>query len=414
MVWKERNKKVLKILNVPPILRLPVEIRDEIYRELLIAAKVRDEETEKLYLKPAIVRVNKQIHKESSRVLYEENAWILIRMNWCDFVGSLVGFENPIVSHSPYGHLDGFFRKPALQIDVKRLPSRNPYAGASILFDAYSMSQVLRCLIDLDLQGWVRFSVQFNPGMSKLPIIRDDMLFSLRYIRGFREAIVSGIDESTAKELATLMMTPVKSVDEYLERADAYQKLGDQRLARGHPTDADWMYVEGANYIKWAKESQIWRLPDYNWQTSKELSHKFSTMFIKSALCDIENGDLDVALDKLNTILGHGQYLSESQIAKARYHSGLALLKQGKDGWALRYFTRALDAQPEDEGAAEEIRKIQSRRETTDLHRKYPNYRRCFLAPGHTCYLMQMRENAAQLTAEFASLSISSIATQAH
>ena len=414
-MWlKKWNKKTSKVSKVPPILRLPRELRDEIYRELLLAAKVRDEVTEKVYLKPAIIRVNKQIHEESSRVLYKENAWVLIRMNWCGLVGSLLMQGYPIVSHSPYGHLDGFVRKPALQVNVQIPGSRNPYAGASILLDAYSAHTFFRCFTNFYIPESVNFSVRFNPGMRKMPAVRDEIIPRLRDIRGSGKACVTGIDESTGNELVTLMMTPVDSLDEDLEPAATDQIQEALQPALEKSTHAGCIYLQGISYVNWEKERQIWGLPAYSSRHYVGNTRRHSTAYINSAIRLIRNGDLELALDMLNTVIGHGLYLTDSQKARARYYSGLALLQQGRDDWALEEFGEALIAQPGHEGAEKEIKRTELRSQTTDLGEWHPNVRKCLLPPGERCCWVRTREQAAMPFAIFYPLHVSRLLDPRH
>ncbi|CAM1508379.1 Fc.00g052270.m01.CDS01 [Cosmosporella sp. VM-42] len=68
---------------LPAFLRIPMEVREEIYRNLLVAAKpvlvragwTRIYEREKPCLDTSILRVNKQINQEAVRILYSENTF---------------------------------------------------------------------------------------------------------------------------------------------------------------------------------------------------------------------------------------------------------------------------------------------------------------------------------------------------
>lgn len=62
-----------------PLMRLPRELRDQIYRELLVSKEKEpntEENVARCTLEPAILRCSKQVHEEAYRVLYEENVWI--------------------------------------------------------------------------------------------------------------------------------------------------------------------------------------------------------------------------------------------------------------------------------------------------------------------------------------------------
>lgn len=219
MLSTKQNKgsKAFRILN------LPRELRDQIYRELLLADKVCAA-TFKYALEPAILRVNRQVHKECIPILYEENTWVLITVNCCNLLNSYlkVNVNYPIVSHSPAGHLDAFFRKPALQVDVRDQGIETQSAQESMLFIAHDLKRGLKYLAAGHDPKQIDFSLRFDPRISRKPEVREDLLFCLRDIRGVGKTVVTGIETtSTANELATLMMTPMKSLDELFERADA-------------------------------------------------------------------------------------------------------------------------------------------------------------------------------------------------
>lgn len=96
---KKKNKKGSRAFS---ILNLPRELRDEIYRELLLADKIRSTNiiTGKATFEPVILRVNKQLHEEGSRILYYENKWLIITMNRYDLTGFYVQKKYSIVSQS--------------------------------------------------------------------------------------------------------------------------------------------------------------------------------------------------------------------------------------------------------------------------------------------------------------------------
>lgn len=56
------------------------ELHDQIYRELLLTNKTQAHSGEGYILSPAILRVCKQAQKESSRILYSRNGWVLIKI----------------------------------------------------------------------------------------------------------------------------------------------------------------------------------------------------------------------------------------------------------------------------------------------------------------------------------------------
>lgn len=357
------------------ILSLPRELRDQIYRELLLADKVHAKEAFKYALEPAILRVNKQLYKECTRILYEENTWVLITVNWRNLQKIFPKANYPPVSHSPAGHLDAFNRKPALQVDLRDQCIETQSVQESMLSIAYHVYRVFRYVTGGHNPKQIDLSVRFDPRLSRKPEVREDLLLYLRDIRGVGKTAVTGIETtSTANELATLMMAPMKSLDELFERADAYKKRGDRQLALGNSIDGMRIYYGGGTYLNWARRCKLLTklfeeaMQDHSSQRLTELKYRMNGLYIDSALCHIKSGRMDNALDMLYKIIACEKYLPEFQRAKAHYHCGLALLQQSKDSQALKEFTQALNAQPGHEGASEEVRKIEARTEMMDFH----------------------------------------------
>ncbi|CAD6593175.1 MAG: hypothetical protein ASARMPREDX12_006920 [Alectoria sarmentosa] len=338
------------------ILSLPREIRDQIYRELLLLAdKFPVTKTSSYALEPAILRVNSQMHKECTRILYEENTWILITTNWVNLVRLYLEANHPIVSHSPAGHLDAFIRKPALQVDL-RDPHFSPQsAQSSMLMIAHDVHSVFRSLTWEHDPMQVRFSVRFDPRLSTKPEVRETLLLSLRDLRGVGMTTVSGIETTTANELATLMMTPMKRMDELFERVDAHKMRGDRQLALGHFVNAERIYYSGVMYLRWAKTKDWGELQDHSLQRLEELMCRKSELDIDRAICYINDDDLNIPLDV------HGLDCPDPTRAQAHYQNGLSLLRLGKVSRTLEEFLQALKAQPGHKGADEYLDVIEAK-----------------------------------------------------
>ena len=74
-------------------LDLSLEVRDQIYRELLFQPIGYGAARRRHKFETSILHVNEQIHQEASRVLYEENAWVVFEMH------SIGRVDRCVVSH---------------------------------------------------------------------------------------------------------------------------------------------------------------------------------------------------------------------------------------------------------------------------------------------------------------------------
>ena len=214
-----------------------------------------------------------------------------------------------------------------------------------------------------------------------MPDVRESLLLCLRAIRGAGNTTVTGIETSTTSELATLTMTPIKSMDEVLDLVDAYQSRGDRQLALGHIVDAARTYFGGVEYVNWAIVSSLWKgLLDNNFQSLWELAYRRLGIYSDCAVCNIKLGHLNHALHMFQKVMT--SQLPDIQRAKANYHSGLAFLQLGKDSSALTAFVEALKAQPGHEGANKEIESIERNARMKESRKEHAILRNIFLPPA--------------------------------
>ncbi len=100
-------------------INLPRELRDKIYRELLVPEKIRDptEDVPRYALEPVILRTNKQTHVEAANVLYGENLWILFQIPYKKHISAL---DEPRSCRIFTSNIHAFPRLPALMVAIKR------------------------------------------------------------------------------------------------------------------------------------------------------------------------------------------------------------------------------------------------------------------------------------------------------
>ena len=128
-----------KVQKVPSralgFLDLPGEIRNRIYRMTLTTEWAFKEEPyarrsqSRYELSPAILRANRQIHREARDILYDENLWVFLLVDK-DIIGSdLPGVQFlPAISHRRTSSIN----RPALTVSL-----RYPYARESSMLQQY-------------------------------------------------------------------------------------------------------------------------------------------------------------------------------------------------------------------------------------------------------------------------------------
>lgn len=102
-------------------LSLPLELQNKIYRGLL-TAQYRNWKYPRSSFYPAVLHVSEQVHAEGSRVLYEENLWVMSTFNFRGVPSKLEIDYGPTFNItrdvSQLGDLP-FGRTPAVKIDVR-------------------------------------------------------------------------------------------------------------------------------------------------------------------------------------------------------------------------------------------------------------------------------------------------------
>ena len=129
-------------------------------------------------------------------------------------------------------------------------------------------------------------------------------------------------------------MTPITTINEYLERLWEYQSLGDQELARGRVHSVEALYIKGSNYsnraIKPAK-NLVNRLSDCSPAKVRMLQNKSQELHAGVALYYIKQGASQCARRILGSAVLKDDDLPKSQKATARCYHGLALVAEGAE-----------------------------------------------------------------------------------
>lgn len=126
---------------------LPREIRNNVYA-LLLHTKRFDHQRQFNHngIHLAILHVNKQVHAEVSKVLYEENCWVLLRMDWREhnrLEDLQVQDKNGIRSRIQLPKVDDFLGTPNMEISLKHKDANPDRQLWSYVISAYSLPHLL-------------------------------------------------------------------------------------------------------------------------------------------------------------------------------------------------------------------------------------------------------------------------------
>ncbi len=343
------------------ILDLSRELRDKIYRELLIRPTDHAAATRRHKFETSVLRVNKQIHREASKVLYEENAWVVFEMRCHGLTRDLTTDRDLIMFIRVSGELP-FGGDPSLRVCVQDHDLRDRETRDFVIVPLEWVGDLTEAFIQGDKTHKFEFAVHYTESMKHESRQRMTMEF-LEIIRGVRKANITGLTPpSLGAQLAEHMMTPMKSIDELIDRTSEYMRRAELMLAQGQFYLAEELYNHGYNNSIWATGSRfLERLPDYSHTKIRILDSKLCESLAGSAVCCIRHGDSRAACSILKSYILGNTDLPESQRATGFYYHGLALVAEGVENEALFAFTQALILHPGYEAVDSEIDALEER-----------------------------------------------------
>ncbi|KAK3178198.1 hypothetical protein OEA41_000331 [Lepraria neglecta] len=218
----------------PGFLDLPIEIRNEIYRELLISPCVSRRVSNPAYYSSAIesepigspppedaevgtlsiLSVNRRIYQEASKVMGTENHWIIIQVNKAGFGKDMKDHGFGVI----YSKLDCI--APALTVSVfyPSLISRDKVD--TFLMANAGYSQLPRALWGKGMEEMVLHR-DLHRGIAKNPVHEGMFLTCFYQLRGINEVILKGVrGEKHNTKMARELTMP------YLDNNDILQDIG--------------------------------------------------------------------------------------------------------------------------------------------------------------------------------------------
>lgn len=360
------------------LMDLPRELRDGVYRELLLPAKVRlrgerlpDEKKRFYALQPAILRVCKQTYIESSRVLYKETNWVLISSSSSSEGRSpLRAFKKagyPYISLQDPLNFTGML---VLRMEMSSgLDTDHKYQDCMLipqwetqLFGNF-LANNLACI-----------TLRFDEDAMQTLATREVLLHRCSDLRGTHSVIVEGLNPIDCAKLADIMTTPIRRIEEYLERAETYQQRADHQLAQGRFLDAGRAYAEGALYVRWAGKQKIGDLPGSTPQIRIELKEKEVDFLIETAFCLTKVGRLKSTRRLLDLVLkhdGNSPLPTKEQEIKAYCCKALTFVAERDDILAAVEFRMVLSLLPCHAGADEKVFAIEAMLQTIPQAERY-------------------------------------------
>ena len=327
-------------------LDLSLEIRDQIYHELLFQPIGYGAARRRHKFETSILRVNKQIHEEASRVLYKENAWVVFDIQ----IDGMMQILEPPTSHylisterdtSRRGMLP-FGGVPSLRVRVREQNHHLQWLVGYVIIPLEWVGDMTEhFILGQKTSNDLKFAVQFHKNQKRESRQRMAIEF-LEVIRGVRIAYVHGLTPPfLGVQVARRMKTPLKSIDELIDRTSVYIRRAELMLAQGQVHHAQELYDQGYDNSNRATLSKF--LANETYTKRRTFRSKICESLEGSAVCSLRHGKSYRACIKLKDYVRRTGNLPESQRVTGFYYYGLASVAAGFDNEAADKEVDALE-----------------------------------------------------------------------
>ena len=360
-------------------LRLPPELRQKVYRELLGPRKLGKFQT-------SILRVSKEIHDEAAELFYGENGFVMYHLH-----RKVLGQLRPNTQDDrndfpssfalylfPFTGADGRIgSEPALTVSVALQHSCSSVAE----FESYvgspnSLPGLCNILTCCPIRNSLHLRLSL-PSMEyrKLEGRLDRLLDSFQECRGVGTAEIlaaGGLPVET--DLSSLMERPVEHFDEILTRARCYQDRVRQ-LAALRPVEVLPTLNRAYYFLDWwaFRGFELSNETDEKWAEFWDMSLETSLAY---ALQCLQYEKLNKAREVIRCMLETRPLKSESapvprrlwdKESEGHYILGLCSLSGGCMICALYEFLQALISKPGHEKVDKEIDKMEAAMENSNI-----------------------------------------------
>ena len=345
-------------------LDLSRELRDQIYRDLLSRPIGYGAERRRQRFETTILRANKQIHREASKVLYEENAWVVFEMRVRSELRDLTSDPNLITMSRDFwrsGRLP-FGGNPSLRVYLEEPRRRDCEIVDYIIMPLEWVGDMTQAFVHSHFSSKLELVVHFHKDRKHEGRQRMAMEF-LEMIRGVKKVNITGLSPpSLGYQLAEHMMTSIKSTDELIDQTSEYIRRAELVLAQGQVYRAEELYEQGScSLVGYAGSKAFSPLSRDTRTQSRVFSSKICECLEGMAVCSFRHGDsLSACTELRDYILTTGD-LPDSQKARGFYYHGLASVAAGLDLEALFSFMQALTLVPGYEAVDKEVDALEER-----------------------------------------------------
>ena len=354
-----------KVRKGTRLIDIPVELRLEIFRHLLHAEYVyKPAPFPQMKLDTAILGVSRRVRSEASKVLYEENQWILVKGNWIggDYGKYMQECGLPIICHGAAMHI----QNAALLIDIK-LNRDNGDPGTlettAIAYSEESLDELCRTFWQDALKCKMDITVTLTEQSDKLRSVPHKRLLApFSRVRGVQNAVIQGASsQAQAEALKKVMEDGDWTWPQIIDRLTNDKEEGNARFKLRSYLKAEISYLRAIVF-----KSEI---ADFIIHKHHLNRHIFWMNRLAGTVCEIYNrhslvalklGKADCAIRSANdALLFPG--ITDNERARAHYRRGLGYASLRNDIEAGKDFYYALDLYPADKFVKQQLDAVEDR-----------------------------------------------------
>lgn len=243
------------------LLKIPREIRDKIYKELLCCDRYH-QQTVLLSqgvgrgLAPSILRVCTKIQDEAKTMLYNQNCWVLLNVRQdCSHAETLLIPDRRIGGYEHRGR----FQNAALEMTLQKAGAEQDGKWDLHLISVYEMPSVCKSLHDWNLSLLDEITLDFGNYQRQSMYNQVLLLDCFREVQGFESVKVTGLlsllDETNMAEYMKPNFCHFQEIRDrvmvYTDRALAEEKAGQFYNARS-------TYHDTIGFIDWVENGCRW------------------------------------------------------------------------------------------------------------------------------------------------------------
>lgn len=347
------------------LLELPAELRLGIYRHLLHADYVyKASPFPKMKLDTAILGVCRQARAEASKVLYDENQWIIFTGNWIggDYGEYMQGCGLPILCTGAARHIQDV----ALRIDMRlkrETGNTDTLETTALAYSEESLDELCRTFWLDALRCEVDITVSLTQYSDRPRSVRQEQLLApLAQVRGVRKADIEGVSSrAQAEALQKVMEDGDWTWPQVMGRLTADKEEGNVRFKLGSYLKAEISYLRALVFKDQATDHII---PQHQLDEDVPCLNRFA-----ATVCDIFNnhslvafklGKFDCAIRSTNDALRYPS-ISDKARARAHYRRGLGHVGLHRDIEAAKDFYYAHRLLPMDDIIKQQLESVESR-----------------------------------------------------